>query len=639
MCGIVGFSSALPNLDKTSFLKKMVEVMRHRGPDDEGFFSDEHVALGFCRLSIIDLVTGNQPMPNEDKTIWLIFNGEIYNYMELQGNLSSRGHVFRTKSDAEVIVHAYEEYGLSMLEKLHGMFAFGIWDLKKQLLIIARDRLGIKPLYYSHKPGEWFAFASEIKALLETGWIQREVNLEALNCYMTFLWTPDPMTMFSGIYKLLPGHYLIYQNGEIRIKQYWDLKFENLNNHDEEWWIQKVSETLQGAVKSHLQSDVPLGALMSGGLDSSSIIAIMSQLLKEPISTYTIGFRKEDLKEDVLMDELKYARKIATLFKTDYTEIIVKPDTTSLLPKLVWHMDEPVADPAAITTYLICKAAKEKLTVMLSGMGGDEIFAGYPRHLAELYAENYRRIPEFLRTGILEELVHKMPIIGPLRMRAFIRNSKKFVKSASLPFTESYLGFGTYFNQEERQSFFSKDVMNVINSLNPYEKHLEYFKHIQDEHPINQMIYVDIKTFLPCLNLTYTDKMSMAASIEVRVPFLDDRFVELSGGVPQDLKLNGRVGKYILKKASSRLLPDEIIWRKKAGFGAPVGAWIKGDLKEMTLDLLSEKKIKERGYFNYSAVKKMIEVHYSGKEYNALQIWQLLTLEIWHRVFIDKGTI
>ena len=302
-------------------------------------------------------------------------------------------------------------------------------------------------------------------------------------------------------------------------------------------------------------------------------------------------------------------------------------------------MDEPVADPAAITTYLICKAAKEKLTVMLSGMGGDEIFAGYPRHLAVLYAENYKKIPAFIRTSILEKFIHKIPIAGPLKMRASIRNSKKFLKSASLPFVERYLGFGTYFSQKEKQDLLSRDIINSLNGFNPYEKHLEYFKRVQDQHPINQMIYIDLKTFLPCLNLTYTDKMSMAASVEVRVPYLDDRLVELSGSIPQDLKLNGRVGKYILKKASTKLLPDEIIWRKKAGFGAPIGAWIKRDLKEMIKDLLSEKAVKERGYFNYSAVKQMLEDHYSGKTYNALQIWQLLTLEIWHRTFIDKTSL
>jgi asparagine synthase (glutamine-hydrolysing) len=301
-------------------------------------------------------------------------------------------------------------------------------------------------------------------------------------------------------------------------------------------------------------------------------------------------------------------------------------------------MDEPVADPAAITTYLICKAAKEKLTVMLSGMGGDEIFAGYPRHLASLYAEQYLKIPGILRTAVLEKLIHRVPIMGPLRARASVRNAKKFVKSASLPFIERYLGFGTYFTQEEKQDLYSREIINSLNGFNPYEKHMEYFRHVQDQHPINQMIYIDLKTFLPCLNLTYTDKMSMAASVEVRVPYLDDRLVELSGSVPQDLKLNGKVGKYILKKASSKLLPDEIIWRKKAGFGAPIGAWIKRDLKEMIMDLLSEKVVKERGYFNYSAIKQMLEDHYSGKTYSALQIWQLLTLEIWHRTFIDKDS-
>lgn len=636
MCGITGILFFDNRPDSRRLVSEMVRVMHHRGPDDQGYYNDGSLSLGFCRLSIIDVAGGHQPMSNEDGSVWLVFNGEIYNHADLRSDLVSRGHVFQSRSDSEVIVHAYEEYGADCVHKFHGMFAFAVWDCKKQELFVARDRLGIKPLYYAYVPGVAFLFASEAKALLQSGLIAPDANLQALNYYMTFLWVPDPHTMFKGIQKLSPGHYLKCSDGRVDVRQYWDLAFNSEGPCSEKDWEIRIRESLQSAVKSHLQSEVPLGALLSGGLDSSSVVALMSEMVENPVTTYTIGFREEDIRGDVLMNELPYAREVGRIFDTEYNEIILKPDTIHLLPKLVWHMDEPIADPAAIATFLICQAAKAKLTVMLTGVGGDEIFAGYPRHVGSLYAQQYRRIPAFLRRGIIDPAALALPVAGPLFLRSAIRNLKKFTKSASLPFQDAYLGFGTYFDGAEKRSLLSPELNALFNGADPYQHHREYFGRVKNEHPIDQMLYVDLKTFLPCLNLTYMDKMSMASSIELRVPFLDDSLVDLLSHVPPGLKIKGNVRKYILRKVAEGLLPKRIVWRKKAGFGAPIGSWLKTDLKEMILDLMSESTVGRRGYFNYAEIQKLVKGHYSGFQYNASQLWQLLTLEIWHRVFIDR---
>jgi asparagine synthase (glutamine-hydrolysing) len=633
MCGIAGFVGKAIS-EKLPVLKKMTDVIAHRGPDDEGFYCDEEAALGFRRLSIIDVAGGHQPMCNEDETIWIIFNGEIYNYAVLREDLKRKGHRFKTHSDTEVVIHLYEEIGEACLNKFQGMFAFALWDKRKKQLFLARDRVGIKPLYYSLFQNA-LIFGSEIKAILEYPGVSRKTDPTAIDSYMSFLWTPEPKTIFKNIFKLPSAHYLIFKNGRSDVRSYWNVTFEPDYATTEKAWKEKILQSLEEIVGKHLISEVPLGAFLSGGIDSTAIVGIMKQKLKFPVQTYTIAFKEEDLKRDVVQSDVEYARLAARHFHIDHREILLQPDVVGLLPRLIWHMDEPVADPAAMTTYLICKAAKETLTVLLSGVGGDEIFAGYPRYPAVKVAEWYNRIPAFLRENMLNRLINSLP---SSRASAF-RNAKKLIRSSSLPFIERYMGYRTYYTEKEKSELYTADFQNTLRAVHsdPLEEHLSYLEEVSNNDMVSRMLYVDLKTFLPSLNLMYTDKMSMASSVEVRVPFLDHTLIELAAKIPSDMKLRNFKRKYIFKKSMEGFLPHSIIWRKKAGFGAPLRSWITNDLKEMVYDLLSEKRIRERGYFNYGYVQKMLKEEFSGKEYYSNHIWQLLTLELWHQIFYDRG--
>jgi asparagine synthase (glutamine-hydrolysing) len=629
ICGIVGDANK-------QLIENMLARIVHRGPDDEGVYIAEtsraqRTGLGHRRLSIIDLSpAGREPMSDASGGIWLTFNGEIYNYKELRRELEHRGHRFKSNTDAEVIIYSYREWGRECLTRFNGMFAFAIWDVQDESLFLARDRLGIKPLYYAQTPAG-FAFASEIKALLAIPGFQRTVDLEALDQFMTFLWTPDPQTVFRGVYKLPPAHYLVYRNGQVEIAEYWDVKFEEDGSASEAEWVERVREQIARSVRSQMLADVPLGAFLSGGLDSSTIVALMSGESEHRATTYTFGFRGEDLRYDILEDDVQYARIVGKQFGTDYHESYLAPQVIEMLPKLVYHLDEPVADPAIITSYLICRAARERLTVLLSGMGGDEVFAGYPRHAAVRIADAYNLIPSFLSQPITDAL----PGGRPGRLTALFRNAKKLARSAALPDRERYLGFGTYFTAEEKRELYTGDLTRATAQFDAYAQHQKYFDRVAGEDFINQMLYVDLKTFLPCLNLTYTDKTSMATSMEVRVPLLDHELVELAARIPARLKLKGLTGKYILKRAAEAWLPREIINRKKAGFSAPIRAWLVRDMLDMVEDLLSESNIANRGYFEYGYVRRLIDDNLSGREDNSLKVFQLLTLELWHRAFVD----
>ncbi len=632
MCGICG---VVGQADE-QLINSMLARMAHRGPDDEGVYiaetsTTERVGLGHLRLSIIDLSpAGHEPMPDRSNQIWLTFNGEIYNFKELRRELEALGHVFKSDTDAEVIIYAYREWGRECLSRLNGMFAFAIWDARDESLLLARDRLGIKPLYYADTPAG-FAFASEIKALLAIPEFDRAVDLSALDQFMTFLWTPDPKTAFRGVRKLPPAHCLVYREGRAEVFEYWDIAFDEDDDISEAEWADRLREQITRSVRAQMIADVPLGAFLSGGLDSSTIIALMTGVATQQVTTYTFGFKQEDLRYDILEDDVKYARVVGRKFQTDYHEQYLEPHVMELLPKLVYHMDEPVADPAIITSYLICRAARERLTVLLSGMGGDEVFAGYPRHAAVKIAEAYNLIPPFLSKPVVAAL----PGAKPGRFTALFRNTKKLARSAAKPVRERYLGFGTYFTEAEKREMYTGDLREAASGFDAYEQHRKYFDRVSGEDFINQMLYVDLKTFLPCLNLTYTDKTSMAASMEVRVPLLDHELVEMAARMPARLKLKGLTGKHILKRAAEAWLPREIIHRKKAGFSAPVRAWLVRDLRDMVEDLLSESNINRRGYFNYQNVRRLIDENLAGREDNNLKIFQLLTLELWHRAFID----
>lgn len=640
MCGILG---AIGRSEASEF-ESALALMSHRGPDDTGIETVSNnpvVVLGHQRLSILDLSSaGHQPMTNsrEDSSVWVIFNGEIFNFLELRKELLAKGHSFASRTDTDVLLHLYEEQGPGMLEKLEGMFALGIWDDKKKSLLLARDRMGIKPLYYWAEE-EKLIFSSEIKSLLAFEGVGRDLDLRSLDQFLTFLWVPDPFTIFRNIRKLPPGHFLIWKNGRIKVEPYWEVQFPTPASNGSTHSTQNpeaLKDLFSRVVKDHLISDVPLGAFLSGGLDSSAIVAEMSRESKTPVTVFSVGFSPKDQKYEIVPDDLVWSRRMARAFNLDYREILLEPRMVDTLPKVIWHMDEPVADPAAISAYLICQAAKGQLKVLLSGMGADEIFGGYPRHVAAKIGWNYQKIPHWLRKNIIEPSVHRLPGSGPGALPTVGRNLKKFMRSASLSFPEDYLGYCSYFSRKERLALCTSPLGQALVGADSTSVHRQYLRRVENHDRINQMLYLDMKTYLPCLNLTYMDKMSMAHSIEVRVPYMDRRLVEFAAGIPVNEKIRGFRRKHVLKEAMKGILPQEIIDRKKAGFTAPIRSWLVGDLKEMTLDLLSPSRLRSRGYFHPEAVQTILEENSSGREDNNYKIWLLLTLELWMQAFIDK---
>jgi len=640
MCGIAGLIHQTPENN----IGQMLSTIEHRGRDDEGIYISSSfgreqlkTCFGHRRLSIIDTsAAGHQPMFSPDGRFVLTFNGEIYNFREIRLELIAKGHKFKTETDSEVILAAFQEWGIDGFSRLNGMFAFAIWDELEKTLTVVRDRVGIKPLYYA-KIGEKFVFASEIKAILASKLINAEIDTEALNQYLTFLWTPDPHTLFKNIYKLPPANFLIWKDGEISVHEWWDISFDQIErDKSESQWCEEILDTLERVVKMEMVSDVPLGSFLSGGIDSSSIVALMKdQSSGKRVSTYTIGTAQEDLRYDIIPDDAVWARKVGQLLDTDYHEIMLKPDVVKLLPMLVYHTDEPIADPAIISSYLISKAAKETLTVLLSGVGSDEIFAGYPRQLAMKFAGVSDFIPQFVRSPLMKTISNLLPGGLPGKFTAPLRNAKKFTKSAALDFEQRYLGFGTYFTDQAKQKLYSEDLQKATRDFDPYKYHLRYFERVKGAEPLNRLLYVDMKTFLPCLNLAYTDKTSMAANLEVRVPFLNLEMLNLAARIPVQFKLKGMKRKYIFKKAAERLLPHDVVWRKKAGFGAPIRSWLRGELRPMVEDLLSEENIKRRRLFDPKEVRRVIDANLSGKEDFNLQVFQLLTLELWMQKFLD----
>ncbi len=651
MCGIAGLISSEPD----ARIGAMLRSIEHRGRDDEGVWTGplldaagRRACLGHRRLAIIDTSpAGHQPMTYGDGRWQITFNGEIYNYRELRAELIARGQQFRTDTDTEVLLAAYAEWGTDCLAHLNGIFAFALWDDQTRTLLLARDRLGVKPLYYTTTNGSnsaghnggasSFIFASEIKAILASGLVARALNLEALNQYLTFLWTPDPHTVFQGVWKLPPGHLLIWRDGHTDVRAWWDVSFDGIEEgRSEAWWRERTLATLDRVVAMEMVADVPLGSFLSGGVDSSAIVALMNRhSAGRRVSTYTVGIAPADLHYDIIPDDARWARQVGQLLNTDYHEIMLAPDVVELLPKLIYHMDEPVADPAIITSYLVSRAARETLTVLLSGVGGDEVFAGYPRQLAMRLASALDPVPQLLRRPVMRALANALPGGRPGRFTAPLRNAKKFATSAALAFEDRYLGFGTYFTAAMKGRLYTDELRAATSEFDAYAEHRRHFARCAHAAPLNRLLYVDLKTFLPCLNLAYTDKTSMAATLEVRVPFLNHELVEMSARMPPALKLRGLKRKYILKRAAEQLLPHDVVWRKKAGFGAPVRSWLRGALRPLVADLLSEENVRRRGLFRPAEVQRIIAANLSGREDYNLQVYQLLTLELWQRAFLD----
>jgi asparagine synthase (glutamine-hydrolysing) len=560
---------------------------------------------------------------------WITYNGELYNFRQLRRSLEVDGMRFTTGTDTEVLLAMYARHGKDMLAHLNGIFAFGIWDCERHSLFLARDRLGVKPLYWT-QVADVLYFASEVKALL-TCLPSPRLRDAMLASYLSFLWVPDPDTLFDGIYKLAPGHHATFEGGRLTVEPYWDMTFP-VEERSEAEWSELVATTVREAVQRQMVSDVPLGSFLSGGIDSSAIVASMGTNAGR-VTTYTVGFSGEDLSHEIVPDDVRYARQVGKAFNTEYHEEILNPSIVDLLPKLVWHMDEPIADPACITTYLICAAARERLTVILSGMGGDEIFAGYPRHLAARIGRAADVLPQPIRRGLRTALEGRLTLGPPGRLRGPRRNLMKLLRGIDAAPLERFLSYCSYYSAGELSKLLNDDTHQ--RGPDALDGHRLYGARVADAHWLNQLLYIDMKTFLPCLNLAYTDKMSMAASTEVRVPLLDDELVALAGRIPAELKLRRATRKYVFKRSMEGTLPHEVIWRAKAGFGAPIRSWLTRDLKPMIDDLLSTDTVTSRGLFDPAEVRRIIAANESGHEDNALRIWALLTLEIWQQTYMD----
>jgi asparagine synthase (glutamine-hydrolysing) len=632
MCGICGkiYFDRSKKVSR-SLIEDMTGVLTHRGPDDRGIFIDGHIGLGHQRLSIIDLSpAGHQPMSNEDNSIWIVYNGEIYNFDELRRELESKGHLFRSKTDTEVIIHLYEEEGAGCVSRLRGMFAFAVWDSNKQQLFLARDRAGQKPLVYAVADGA-FLFASEIKSLLKDPSVVPEVNCEALHHYLTYQYVPGPLTIYKGINKLLPAHTLVLRGENIKIERYWKISYEKkiklpgLNDYKKAFL-----DLFREAVSIRLRSDVPLGAFLSGGIDSSATVAQMSRLLNQPVKTFSIGF------EDADYDELKYAKKIAGLFHTDHTEFIVKPDALKILPKIVWHYDEPFADSSAIPTYYVSQLTRKHVTVALNGDGGDESFAGYERYVANLLASFYEKIPLFLR----EKIKKAVNLLPHREYRWSIsRRLKRFINGISEEPARRYIQWLCYFNNEMKESLYTSSFKNIVASIDSVDILAAIYDKSDAASLLDKTLFADVMLYLPFDLLVKVDIASMANSLEARSPFLDHKLMEFAASLPVEYKLRGIKTKYILKKAFQNFLPDEILNRKKMGFGVPLQSWFCHELKSPAYEILLAKRSIERGYFKRDSVQKLIDDHVALRADNSYRIWALLFLELWHRMFIDRSEV
>jgi asparagine synthase (glutamine-hydrolysing) len=626
MCGITGFITREIKDREASeaLLDLMCRVIEYRGPDEQGMTVEGRAALGMRRLSIIDLAGGQQPIYNEDGSKFIVFNGEIYNYRELRRDLESRGYRFKTNSDTETILHAFEEYGTNCVRHLRGMFAFAIWDKREESLFIARDRVGKKPLFYSHTAAGNFVFGSELKTLLTHGEISRDIDHAALDAYLTFGYVPEEFCIFRDAKKLAPGHFLVFKNGRVDTQKYWDFDYSNNSEiKSEEEYIEALREKIREAVKVRLISEVPLGAFLSGGVDSSSIVGMMSQILDKPVKTFSIGFNEDSF------NELKYARIAAKHFNTEHHEFTLTPDFVSIVDDLVWHFDEPFSDSSALPTYMVSKMARDFVTVVLSGDGGDELFAGYTRYVIDRERSGLEKLPAALRRSVLRPVSQALPHAA---------RGKNYLYNASLDATDRYIDSVSQFNAPRRGYLYSAGFRAKLNG--DFGRGEELFQTLAEsvstDSQVDRLLYLDSKTYLPGDILTKVDRMSMAASLEARVPLLDHELIEFVVGMPAELKLKGLETKYIFKKAMEGLVPREILYREKQGFGVPIGDWINAQLKDRIYSDLTERKAIERGYFDPGYIKTLLDEHRRGRRDHSHAVWVLWMLELWHRRYIDN---
>lgn len=618
MCGICGF-----NWEDKFLIRRMTDVISHRGPDKEGFFVSNGISLGNRRLSIIDLSEkGTQPIYNEDKSICITYNGEIYNFQEMKLKLEDRGHHFFSNTDTEVVVHAYEEYGFECLQKFNGMFSFALWDNKKKRLFLARDRIGIKPLYYYTNNGK-FIFASEIKAILQDKSVERKINRQALYHYLGYEFIPAPMTMFKNIFKLPPGHYLLYEKGKIEITKYWDLKFFSGGKKTTEFYREGIVELLNKSVKRRLISDVPLGVFLSGGLDSSTVVAFMRQSITGPLKTFSIGYK------DKTYSELDYAAKVANYFDTEHKILMIDSITPEDIEKTLWHLDEPMTDLSAIPFYMICRKAREDVIVALSGEGGDEVFVGYDRFKASKIYNLYRLLPRSLRNYVISGLIKRLP--DQPQKKGIVNVVKRFVEGAILPEDGRHMRWQYFSNPEQEEKLyldsFKKEV--IFDLFSPIRDSISC---CSSTDRLSQEIYIDMRFTMPDSILMKVDKMSMATSLEVRVPFLDHELIEFSARIPSYLKLRGFTTKAIFREAIRDFLPPGIVNRGKQGYSFPSKNWLREQLKDYMIELLnSSSLIKEN--LNLKYVKILIKEHLARTHNHNHTLWALINLTVWHNKF------
>ena len=605
----------------------MCAAMVHRGPDDEGYYFGKTIALGMRRLSIIDLITGHQPMTNEDESVWVVFNGEIYNFPELRAQLLNKGHRFATRSDTEVIVHLYEEEGEDFVQQLNGMFAIALWDTKRCTLILVRDRIGIKPLHFLNSP-QGVVFSSEIKSILQTDY-QREIDYDSLSRFFTFEYIPAPATIFKGIQKLLPGHMLVARDGNLTIRPYWDIHYSDMSSPpmDEQSCLDGLYQRLKSSVKRRLISDVPLGVFLSGGIDSSSITALMSEVADSKIKTFAIGFKEESF------NELEYAKIVAERFQTEHQEFVVESNLVKeLVPTLIKYLDEPLADASIIPTFIISKLARQYVTVALAGEGGDELFAGYDTYKAYQVARMYRKVPRIVRDSLVKKIVHRLP--ASKKRLSFEFKAKKFISGIDYPPEIANIVWWGAYNPQEKAKLFSESFTAKLNEdvFAPVAFHCA---NTQAVDTVDRLGYLDLKLYLQDDLLVKSDRMSMANSLEIRVPFLDHTFVNFATAIPSSLKLKGLRTKHILRKAMHGILPPEVLSRKKIGFDIPLGVWIRHELREFVMDILSPDSMKRHGYFNHGHIDTLLKEHFQGAHNRRQLLWPLIIFQFWYSHYME----
>jgi len=605
----------------------MNQAILHRGPDEDGFCVRENVGLAMRRLSIIDLASGQQPIHNADKTKWIVFNGEIYNYQDLRKDLEARGHKLYTKSDTEVVLRLYDEYGEGCLQHLRGMFAFAIWDETEKNLFLARDRVGKKPLLYSHQPNGDLIFGSEFRAVLQHPSVSREVDMNAIDSYMTYMCVPAPQTAFKQIRKLEPGHWLRWKNGEIETRRYWLPDFSKKLKISEEEAIVETTRILREATKMRMISEVPLGAFLSGGVDSSAVVALMAQESSDPVKTFSIGFAEQDF------SELKYAKRVAEHVGAEYNEFIVRPNAIEVLPTLIEHYGEPYADSSAIPTYYVSKETRQQVTVALNGDGGDESFGGYERYLAMQVAESYQRVPNLLRKALIEAPIGMLPTSETKKTR--VRDVQRFLLAANLPRNERYFRWMSTIKIGQKAELYTNEFKQIISENNPYRFIEKAYEKANGLGLLDATLLTDQLTYLPDDLLVKVDIASMANSLEARSPFLDHKLIEFAASLPENLKIKHLQPKYLLKKVAARLVPKDVIYRKKMGFGVPIGSWFRGEMKDFVHSVLLSDKAMNRGITDPAVVRRWIEHHETAAADYTHHIWALLMLELWFQRFID----